>query len=91
MALKQGKYEYLHLLSGCDLPLKDQDYIHGFFNSLKKGINLVGFAQGEFNKNDLAEKTDYYHFFIVNIDIHYDTSEGCLPSIEIQWYICKKQ
>ena len=64
MALKQGKYEYLHLLSGCDLPLKDQDYIHGFFNSLKKGINLVGFAQGEFNKNDLAKKTDYYHFFI---------------------------
>jgi len=38
MALKQGKYEYLHLLSGQDLPLKDQDYIHGFFNSLKKGI-----------------------------------------------------
>lgn len=62
-ALKHGAYQYLHLLSGQDLPLKNQDYIHDFFNSLKEGINLVGFAQGEFNTNDLAEKTDYYHFF----------------------------
>lgn len=63
-ALNHGEYEYLHLLSGQDLPLKNQDYIHRFFDSLKKGTNLVGFAQGEFNEKDLAEKTDYYYFFI---------------------------
>lgn len=57
-------YDYIHLISGQDLPLKTQDYIHSFFDNLMKGTNLVGFAQGEFNKNDLAEKTNYYHLFI---------------------------
>lgn len=63
IALSHGAYEYLHLISGQDLPLKDQNTIHAYFNSLKDGTNLIGFAQGEFNKKDLADKTDYYHFF----------------------------
>lgn len=62
-AIKNGEYDYIHLISGQDLPLKTQDYIHGFFDSLKKGTNIIGFSKGDFNKKDLAEKTDYYHFF----------------------------
>ncbi len=62
-ALQHGPYEYLHLLSGQDLPLKAQDCIHKFFDSLAKGTNLVGFGQGELNKKYLSEKTDYYYFF----------------------------
>ncbi|WP_167761918.1 beta-1,6-N-acetylglucosaminyltransferase [Barnesiella sp. WM24] len=63
-AIGYGEYDYIHLLSGQDLPLNTQDYIHRFFDSLKKGTNLIGFAQGEFNRQDLALKTNYYHFFI---------------------------
>lgn len=31
-ALKNGTYVYYHLLSGTDLPIKSQDYIHEFFH-----------------------------------------------------------
>ena len=64
MVIDQGDYDYIHLLSGQDLPLKSQNYIHDYFNSLPPNTNLVGFAQGEFNKNDLEIKTKYYHFFL---------------------------
>lgn len=57
-------YDFIHLLSGVDLPLKTQNQIHHFFDNLPKGTNLVGFAQGKFNRLDLASKTDYYHLFI---------------------------
>lgn len=30
-ALARGGYDYLHLLSGFDLPIKSQEYIHAFF------------------------------------------------------------
>lgn len=30
-ALSHGPYAYYHLLSGTDLPIKSQDYIHAFF------------------------------------------------------------
>lgn len=31
-ATEKGEYKYYHLLSGADLPLKNQDEIHGFFD-----------------------------------------------------------
>ena len=31
-ALKHGSYEYYHILSGQDLPIKTQDEIHQFFH-----------------------------------------------------------
>ena len=58
-----GDYDYVHLISGVDLPLKSQDEIHQFFDQLDEGTNVVGFAQGDFNANDLNEKTEYYHLF----------------------------
>lgn len=29
-AIKHGQYEYYHLISGMDLPIKSNDYIHNF-------------------------------------------------------------
>ena len=43
-AQKNGPYEYYHLLSGVDLPLKSQDYIHGFF-SANAGREFIGYMQ----------------------------------------------
>lgn len=31
IAVNQDKYDYIHLISGVDLPIKTQDYIHDFF------------------------------------------------------------
>lgn len=41
-ATSSGHYDYYHLLSGMDLPIKSQDYIHEFFDSHKgkEFINL---------------------------------------------------
>ena len=38
-ALKNGPYEFYHLISGTHLPLKSQDEIHGFFGE-RAGFNL---------------------------------------------------
>jgi hypothetical protein len=61
LACCTSTYAYIHLLSGQDLPLKNQDDIHSFFDSLPLGTNLVGFSQGEYNQFDLLQNTQYYH------------------------------
>lgn len=43
-AYSNGPYAYYHLLSGVDLPIKSQDYIHDFCNK-NKGQEFVGIAQ----------------------------------------------
>lgn len=37
---RTGQYEYIHLLSGMDLPIKSQNYIHDFFDK-NKGANFI--------------------------------------------------
>lgn len=32
LSINVGKYDYYHLISGADLPIKTQDYIHSFFD-----------------------------------------------------------
>lgn len=55
-------YEYYHLLSGADLPLKKQDEIHKFFNE-NKGKNYISFDDLA-NKNKIfLERIKYYYFF----------------------------
>ena len=42
-ALKNGPYLYYHLLSGADLPIKSQDYIHDYCEQ-HQGKEFIGFA-----------------------------------------------
>lgn len=44
LAMRSGKYDYFHLLSGSDLPLKSQAYIHGFCDE-HRGKEFVSFHQ----------------------------------------------
>ena len=56
-------YDYVHLLSGVDLPLKTQDEIHAFFDAAPPGSNFIEIdSEGE-NPN-LTNKTRYYHLFL---------------------------
>lgn len=41
MAYENGPYMYYHLLSGVDLPIKSQDYIHEFFKKIMEKSLLV--------------------------------------------------
>lgn len=58
-AATQKSYEYYHLLSGQDLPLKNQDDIHHFFD-LNKGKEFVRFQAAKFAFQD---RVRYYHLF----------------------------
>lgn len=61
-ALSHGRYEYYHLLSGVDLPIKSQDYIHDFFNR-HAGKEFVGFWNSEKHQRDLHRKVFKYYLF----------------------------
>ena len=61
-ALHTGNYSYLHLLSGVDLPIKSQDYIHDFFDR-NNGKEFVGFWNSEYHKKDLERKVYRRYLF----------------------------
>ena len=61
-ALQNGPYAYYHLLSGTDLPIKSQDYIHAFFQQ-NAGKEFVGFWQDAAHQRDLERKVFRYYFF----------------------------
>lgn len=59
---KKGEYyHYYHLISGVDIPLKNQDYIHNFF-SIHCGKEFIGFYQGNLVQ-ELRRKVQIYHLF----------------------------
>lgn len=62
-AANNGPYMYYHLLSGADLPIKSNDYLHDFFTK-NQGKEFVGFAHGDFADNDVFNKVYYKHYFI---------------------------
>ena len=60
-AKSYGNYDYYHLLSGIDLPLKNQDYIHSFFEN-NRGKEFVGVTFSAYNEWDKDRKTKYYYW-----------------------------
>lgn len=61
-AFSQGPYAYYHLLSGVDLPIKSQDYIHAFFQQ-NQGKEFVGFWMDAAHRRDLKRKVYRYYLF----------------------------
>lgn len=57
-------YSYYHLISGQDLPLKSQDFIHSFFDRLPSGTNLIGFKDytGKDRRNMLKRVVPFHLF-----------------------------
>lgn len=55
------KYEYYHLLSGVDLPLKSQDEIHQFFEE-HSGMEFLAFDKPNVEK-EIEDRVKYYYFF----------------------------
>ncbi len=64
-AYNKGPYKYYHLLSGVDLPIKDNEYIHNWFNN-NYPKEFVGFLPC----NDIKEqlfRVQNFHFFTNNL------------------------
>lgn len=55
----KGKYFYYHLISGFDLPLHNQKYIHNFFN-LYSGKEFIGFGK---KKWDIYQRVYCHNVF----------------------------
>lgn len=60
-AKKNGPYAYYHLLSGVDLPLKSQDYIHKFFED-HKGKEFIGYTLTQMTPETIR-KVQRWHLF----------------------------
>lgn len=60
-ALTQGNYEYLHLISGVDLPIKSLEEIYSGCEN-NKGKEFIGFSQNVSSK-DLNWRTQNYFIF----------------------------
>lgn len=58
-AYRHGGYDYFHLLSGIDLPIKSQTFIHAFFEQ-HRGKVFLGLMQNAWRTRT---KIAYYHFF----------------------------
>lgn len=59
-ATECGYYDYFHLMSGIDMPIKTQKYIHDFFEK-NKGKEFIGLMPNAWRTET---KLMYYHFFI---------------------------
>lgn len=55
------EYEYYHLLSGADLPIKTQDEIHAFFEA-NKGMEFISFDRPQIGQNEAKRVKRYYLF-----------------------------
>lgn len=60
-AVKNGPYQYYHLLSGVDLPLKTQDYIHAFCDA-NNGKEFIGYTLKEITP-EVVRKVQRRHLF----------------------------
>lgn len=60
-AYQHGGYGYYHLLSGVDLPIKSQDYIHTFFEA-NAGKEFIGYYQGN-AAQEIDRKMKRWHLF----------------------------
>lgn len=58
---KHGPYAYYHLLSGMDLPIKSQDFIHHFCDS-HQGTEFIGYALNV-SDEELSWRTQHYFLF----------------------------
>lgn len=50
----KNSYKYYHLLSGVDLPIKSQNYIHDYFEK-NKGIEFIGFQKTVWDYNRVSK------------------------------------
>ncbi|MCI1647452.1 MAG: beta-1,6-N-acetylglucosaminyltransferase [Bacteroides sp.] len=69
-AYSHERYDYYHLLSGVDMPLRSQDFIHHFFEQ-HKGKEFIGFYQGNI-ESAIDRKVRHYHLF----PEHFRNGEG---------------
>lgn len=57
----RGNYDYYHLLSGMDFPIKSNEQIYDFFEQ-HKGYQFIHFDEGMSQSSEVIRRTKVYHF-----------------------------
>ena len=65
-AAAEGSYDYYHLLSGVDVPLKKREYIEHFFDE-HRGVNFINLERDVISRRNLNRVKYYYPFQKWNI------------------------
>ena len=65
-AAAQGHYDYYHLLSGVDVPVKSRTYIENYFTR-QPGVNYINLERPEISRRHLDRVRFYYPFQKWNI------------------------
>lgn len=60
-AYSHGKYSYYHLISGTDLPIKSQDYIHDYLKN--KNVEYVGVVKNDIQDSWVKIRTSVFYLF----------------------------
>lgn len=60
-AATKQKYDYYHLLSGVDMPLKPQSYIHDYFDA-HQGVEFIGIDDCSVDGTTYAGRVRFFHF-----------------------------
>lgn len=63
VAMQNGKYQYYHLISGSDFPIKSQEYIHNSFREYN-GHNFIQIVPLDKETKEIQRRVRYYHFFV---------------------------
>lgn len=58
------QYNYYHILSGVDLPIKTQGFLHSILDSNSQNYNYIGFVDNRLCKDAIVFRTSFYHFLI---------------------------
>lgn len=66
-ACENGDYDYFHLISGQDLPLKSQDYIHEYFEKFVKGRICMSCEKGDTVDKIHKFNCGYYHLWVEKV------------------------
>lgn len=59
-AVSHQRYDYYHLISGQDLPLHNQNYIHHFFSQFN-GKEFIGYGNGKW---DVVQRVYCHNYFL---------------------------
>lgn len=82
-ATQTNQYAYYHLLSGQDLPIKPQSYIHDFFEK-NNGLEFVRFEKESFQYRD---RTKYYYWLQDKIGRKYKFLTASLKAIQKVFHV----
>lgn len=63
-AVDKGGYDFIHLMSGADLPLHTQDEIHQFFSRFPAGSNFLEFTDEEAGSREIEKRTAYRYILL---------------------------